>query len=173
MLSRCRGTFAFSPERFPGISTPAEPGKAIHLRKRVSAPISAQRLQDSAGELEGGGGGQHHHRGVACPFGLVILRRREGHGGVGVAEIAVILPDAGNGLGCPRLAAGISGELGADAAENSVSHAVNPVPGQVLHAGFYKGAVPAGGEEEKPFQIGGHQNIHRGGAGFYEVPPPS
>ena len=59
----------------------------LHGFKIVFRGGFAQCAQHAAGELEGRCGGKHHH-GHALP--LFLCSHMEGHGGVGIAQVAVL-----------------------------------------------------------------------------------
>ena len=130
-----------------------------------------QRFQHAAGELVGVRRGGNH-RGDSILLGLrpVLAVHVHRHGGVGVAEVALSVPQFPDSLKGAAVPAEAAVEQLLHLFPHGVAHGVHPGLGQVFHPARQSFAVLAAQVVEQAFQVAGNQNVHRGGRRGVEFP---
>ena len=122
--------------------------------------LLAQGAEDAVAELEGTGGGDHDAGGLVPRLAPVLLQGVEGHGGVGVDEVVVLLIDAADhGLGL-RVVAEIASEPLLQLLPHPVADLIGPGGGQLGHVVLHL-LVILGQRQQEPLQVAGDQDIHR------------
>ena len=124
--------------------------------------------QHAVAELEGAGGGDHHGVGGVPRLPAVLLQHMESHGGVGIDEVAVLLPHPPDDLLGFSVAAEACGEKAGELFADGFVHLVPPRPAQLGHIVPHTGIVMVRQGKEQPLQIGGDQDVHRGRHGVVE-----
>ena len=138
----------------------------LHCFKIIFRGGAAQCFQHTARELEGRRGGQHHH---GHPFALFLCSHMEGHCGVRIAQVVVLLI-AGTDLPCHFfLTAPAAGEVLLNGSQRLRTHSIAAGLGKALHQARHLG-ITAGDMVQKALEVRGHQNVHAGRGGLEELP---
>lgn len=129
--------------------------------------LLARALRTLSQNLKGLGGGDHDAGGLVPRLAPVLLQGVEGHGGVGVDEVVVLLINAADhGLGL-RVVAEIASEPLLQLLPHPVADLIGPGGGQLGHVVLHL-LVILGQRQQEPLQVAGDQDVHGGRDGVVE-----
>ena len=144
--------------------------QALYTLEAVLYVVARHGIQHVLRELIGVGGGYHYHLcGVLFVLFEPVERNLHSAAGVSVHSIARVAEQVVNGLNNLVLVGEAAVEIFGYGRLFFGSYVVFALVFQIVHQLFGARGVPAAYLEQKPFEVGRDEDIHRGRSSFIEV----